>query len=34
MSQPTKAIRHGAATNHHREASIGIMPTSRRENKE
>ena len=33
MSQPTKA-RHGATTNHHREAGIGIIPTSRRENKE
>lgn len=31
MSQPTKA-RHGATTNHHREAGIGIIPTSRREN--
>nr|DAL67222.1 MAG TPA: hypothetical protein [Caudoviricetes sp.] len=33
MSQPTKA-RHGATTNHHREAGIGIIPTSHRENKE
>ena len=33
MSQPTKA-RHGATTNHHREAGIGIIPTSRQENKE
>ena len=32
-SQPTKA-RHGATTNHHREAGIGIIPTSRQENKE
>nr|DAO75121.1 MAG TPA: hypothetical protein [Caudoviricetes sp.] len=32
MSQPTKA-RHGA-TNHHREAGNGIIPTSHRENKE
>ena len=33
MSQPTKA-RHGATTNHHREAGKGIIPTSRQENKE
>ena len=33
MSQPTKA-RHGATTNHHREAGIGIIPTSRRKDKE
>jgi hypothetical protein len=34
ISQPTKARGHRAATNHHREAGIGIIPTSRRNYKE
>lgn len=34
MSQPTKARGHRATTNHHRAAGIGIILTSRQENKE